>query len=77
MNINTLISDMYAQESAQEIYISLYQKHSEPAEKDVNTAMECDEELVEELDLDLKENEVKEENEVNFSIDLFFCRVRY
>jgi hypothetical protein len=61
------MSDIFIQEeeeSTEEVYVSLYQKHSEPAEEDVSTAIECDEELAEELGLDLEEDEVNEESEV-------------
>lgn len=69
MNIDTLMHEMSIQEEAEvateEVYVSLYQKQSEPAEEDVCTAMECDEELADELGLDLKEEKVEEVEEEN------------
>lgn len=69
MNIDTLMNEMSIQEEAEvvteEVYVSLYQKQSEPAEEDVCTAMECDEELADELGLDLKEEKVEEVEEEN------------
>ena len=67
MNIDTLMSDMNIEEEVgvvtEEIYVSLYQKHSEPAKEDVSTAMECDEEVADELGLELKEADIVEERE--------------
>jgi tRNA A37 threonylcarbamoyladenosine modification protein TsaB len=67
MNIDTLMSDMSIQEETdlgrEEIYVSLYQKNSEPIEEDVYMAMEYDEELAEELGLDVSGKEAGEEED--------------
>ncbi|KAI8095481.1 hypothetical protein BDF21DRAFT_447730 [Thamnidium elegans] len=75
MNIDTLMNEMSVQEDneavTEEAYVSLYQKHSEPAEVNICKAMECDEELAEELE----ENEEEEEEEVEETLEEVNARV--
>ncbi|KAG2237289.1 hypothetical protein INT48_009022 [Thamnidium elegans] len=74
MNIDTLMNEMSVQEEdevvTEEVYVSLYQKRCEPTEVDICTAMECDEELADELGLDLKEEKTLEE--VNARVKEYF-----
>ncbi|KAG2229482.1 hypothetical protein INT48_004684 [Thamnidium elegans] len=61
MNNDTLMNEISVQEEdevvTEEVYVNLYQKRCEPAEVDICTAMECDEELADELEVNARAKE--------------------